>query len=199
MAYLVKKLAPIVYDDALNPVRIHYETDVDCVIMPDGKNTLATFLVNFTGSRTIAISGGATGTVSYKPIDEGTVELEVEVTDDGHKHSGSTVVMPEPNRVLVSGADRRTGVSAVTATELGMLSGVTENVQTQLDGKSATGHSHDDVYVRKDQLGKSGGVATLGTDGKISEEFLPATANVQVSETAPTDQKEGDMWFEPIT
>ena len=43
------------------------------------------------------------------------------------------------NRALVSGSDGLPAASAVTATELSRLSGVTSAVQTQLDGKQAAG------------------------------------------------------------
>lgn len=39
------------------------------------------------------------------------------------------------NRALVSNANGKVAVSAVTATELGYLDGVTSNIQTQLNGK----------------------------------------------------------------
>ena len=42
------------------------------------------------------------------------------------------------NRALVSNADGKVVVSAVTATELGYLDGVTSNIQTQLNGKLST-------------------------------------------------------------
>lgn len=42
------------------------------------------------------------------------------------------------NRALVSNASGKVSVSAVTARELGYLSGVTSNIQTQLNGKIST-------------------------------------------------------------
>lgn len=42
------------------------------------------------------------------------------------------------NRALVSNADGKVAVSAVTATELGYLDGVTSNIQTQLNSKLST-------------------------------------------------------------
>lgn len=42
------------------------------------------------------------------------------------------------NRVLISSASGKVAVSAVTSAELGRLSGVTSNVQTQLNGKQGT-------------------------------------------------------------
>lgn len=46
------------------------------------------------------------------------------------------------NRALISNGSGKVAVSAVTSTELGYLDGVTSNVQTQLDGKSSTSHTH---------------------------------------------------------
>ena len=47
------------------------------------------------------------------------------------------------NRALISDANGKVAVSAVTNTELGYLDGVTSAIQSQLDSKSATGHGHD--------------------------------------------------------
>jgi len=46
------------------------------------------------------------------------------------------------DRVLISNSSGKVAVSAVTSTELGHLDGVTSAIQTQLDGKSASGHTH---------------------------------------------------------
>ena len=46
------------------------------------------------------------------------------------------------SRALVSDTNGKVAVSAVTSTELGYLDGVTSNVQTQLNGKAATNHTH---------------------------------------------------------
>ena len=46
-------------------------------------------------------------------------------------------------RALVSDANGKVWVSEVTSTELEYLKGITSNIQTQLNGKSASGHTHD--------------------------------------------------------
>lgn len=46
------------------------------------------------------------------------------------------------SRALASDGSGKIAVSSVTSTELGHLSGVTSAVQTQLDGKAATSHTH---------------------------------------------------------
>ena len=57
------------------------------------------------------------------------------------------------SRALVSDGSGKVAVSAVTSTELGYLDGVTSNVQTQLDGKSNTSHTHN--YAGSSSVGGS--------------------------------------------
>lgn len=46
------------------------------------------------------------------------------------------------SRALASDGSGKVAVSSVTSTELGYLSGVTSAIQTQIDGKAATSHTH---------------------------------------------------------
>lgn len=46
------------------------------------------------------------------------------------------------NRALVSDSSGKLSASSITSTELGYLDGVTSNIQTQLNGKAASSHSH---------------------------------------------------------
>ena len=46
------------------------------------------------------------------------------------------------NLVLISNGSGKVAVSSITSTELGHLDGVTSNIQTQLDGKSVSTHTH---------------------------------------------------------
>ena len=57
------------------------------------------------------------------------------------------------NRALMSNGSGKVAVSAVTSTELGYLDGVSSNVQTQLDGKSPTSHTHS--YAGSSSVGGS--------------------------------------------
>ena len=89
----------------------------------------------------------------------------ITVNDDSHNHTisnidnlqstldgkqatitGAATTLTSSNltasRALISNASGKVEVSAVTSTELGYLDGVTSNVQTQLDSKSSTGHTH---------------------------------------------------------
>lgn len=51
------------------------------------------------------------------------------------------------NRALISDANGKVAVSAVTSTELGYLDGVTSAIQTQLNGKASSSHNHSGVYA----------------------------------------------------
>lgn len=57
------------------------------------------------------------------------------------------------SRALMSDSSGKVAVSAVTSTELGYLDGVTSNIQTQLDGKSPTSHTHN--YAGSSSVGGS--------------------------------------------
>ena len=46
------------------------------------------------------------------------------------------------NRALISDSSGKVTASSVTSTELGYVSGVTSSIQTQLNGKASTSHSH---------------------------------------------------------
>lgn len=187
MAVMIQKIKEAVLGENGETIVRHYETDTDCVLMPDGVNTLSTFLVNFLGNRTIIVSGDVTGSVSYRPVDEGTVELEVEVTDDSHKHTGATVIMGAKNRVIVSGADNGIVVSSVTATELASLAGINGGIQAQLDQKAAGNHNHDTAYVKQISIGAAGGTAPLGADGKIPAQYLPSFVDDAVEGVVSAD------------
>ena len=78
------------------------------------------------------------------------------------------------NRVLISNNSGKVTVSEVTSAELGYLDGITSNVQSQLDGKSANGHTHDNRYYTESEIdsllsNKAGvSVATTSANGLMS-------------------------------
>lgn len=51
------------------------------------------------------------------------------------------------NRALVSNGSGKVSVSTVTSTELGYLDGVTSAIQTQLNGKAASSHTHTGAQI----------------------------------------------------
>ena len=60
-----------------------------------------------------------------------------------HTHTATQVTGLAASRALVSNSSGQVAVSAVTATELGYLDGVTSAIQTQLNNKAASSHTHN--------------------------------------------------------
>jgi len=111
---------------------MHLETDSDVVQMSGG-GTLTDLETALRTYRSVTVSGDATGTVSYRPAVAEDVNIIIDITDDSHGHTGSTVKLPEANKVVISGTNSTLGVSDVTADELGYLSGATSNLQSQIN------------------------------------------------------------------
>lgn len=57
------------------------------------------------------------------------------------------------SRALVSNSSGKVAVSTVTSTELGYLDGVTSNVQTQLDDKAPSSHTHTEYMTSNNPTG----------------------------------------------
>lgn len=93
------------------------------------------------------------------------------------------------SRALVSDASGKVAVLAVTSTELGYISGVTSSVQTQLNGKAASSHTHT-----KSQI--------TDMPSKLSqlENDIGAGAGLKISPgaTEPAGLVTGDWWYEEI-
>lgn len=160
--------------DATGAVQVyHYETDSDMVLIEgEAGVNLTQKLATLTKNRTISLSGGATGTATYNGIDS--VNIDVEVGDDSHEHTGATVKAGTAGRVVITSEDESLGVSPVTVEELGFLSGVTSAIQTQLNAKAADNHNHDTVYIKQIMIGSANGVVPLDSNGKILAQYLPS-------------------------
>lgn len=160
--------------DATGAVQVyHYETDSDMVLIEgEAGVNLTQKLATLTKNRTISLSGGATGTATYNGIDS--VNIDVEVGDDSHEHTGATVKAGTAGRVVITSEDESLGVSPVTVEELGFLSGVTSAIQTQLNAKAADNHDHDTVYIKQIMIGSANGVVPLDSNGKILAQYLPS-------------------------
>lgn len=83
-----------------------------------------------------------------------------------HSHPVSQVTGLTASRALVSDSSGHPAVSTVTSTELGYLDGVTSAIQTQLNGKASTSHTHS-------YLPLSGGTLT----GTVTSRSLAAAAD----------------------
>ena len=108
----------------------------------------------------------ANGTITANKLASGVIpDVSDFITSDeaagayapmSHTHPATQVTGLTASRALVSDASGHPAVSEVTSTELGYLDGVTSAIQTQLNGKAATSHTH--------------AAATTSTDGFMSSE-----------------------------
>lgn len=86
------------------------------------------------------------------------------------------------NRALISDSSGKVTVSAVTSTEVGYLDGVTSSIQTQLNGKASTSHSHaiSDVSGLQTALdGKSASSHNHTLDG-LSNTTITSNTNGEI-------------------
>lgn len=108
------------------------------------------------------------------------------------------------NRALVSNGSGKVAISDITSTELGYLDGVTANVQTQLNAKAASSHTHD--YAGSSS---AGGAATsankLNTDaGSVTQpvyfkDGVPVSTSYTLGASVPSDAKFTDTTYEVAT
>ena len=108
------------------------------------------------------------------------------------------------SRALVSDGNGKVAVSAVTSTELDYLDGVTANVQTQLNSKANSSHTHN--YAGSSS---AGGAATsankLNTDAGSAtqpvyfDNGVPVATTYALNKTVPSDAKFTDTTYSVAT
>ena len=101
----------------------------------------------------------------YSKIKAIVIPADIAAANATHTHGADDVTGLTASRALISNANGHPAVSDVTSTELNMLDGVTSNVQTQLNGKAATSHTHS-------YLPLSGGTLT----GTLNSRAIAPTA-----------------------
>lgn len=79
----------------------------------------------------------------YSKIKAIVTPSDIDAANATHTHAVDDVTGLTASRALVSDSNGHPAVSGVTATELSRLDGVTSNVQTQLNNKAATDHTHN--------------------------------------------------------
>jgi hypothetical protein len=126
------------------------------VINPDTSSTTHQIVLyldkasQFPSGITANVTGNLTGTASKATADASgnniantyATKTAVNAKQDTITGGASTITSANltASRALVSDVSGKVAVSAVTATELGYLDGVTSAIQTQLDGKAAASH-----------------------------------------------------------
>jgi len=107
-----------------------------------------------------------------------------------------------PSRALASNSSGKVAASSVTSTELGYLSGVTGNIQTQLDSKLASStYTPSDVKLKLLTVdGAGSGVDADLLDGRHASEFelllnADQKRKITISTSDPSGGSHGDIWL----
>lgn len=129
--------------------------------------------VPWTDTVTTLSSLGVTATAAeLNYVDGVTSNIQTQLNNKQASISGAASTITgsnlTANRALISNGSGKVAVSAVTSTELGYLDGVTSAIQTQLNGKAASSHTHN--YF--------GSV----TKTYVNKKFTAATPSVTISE-----------------
>ena len=102
-----------------------------------------------TNSLIVTLNGGTqegTNKFTFDGSTEKTINISpntIGAAASSHTHNVSNITGLTAGRAVISDANGHPSVSAVTATELSYLDGVTSSVQTQLNNKAAVGHTHN--------------------------------------------------------
>ena len=108
--------------------------------------TLSTLGITATAAELNKMDGVTATTTELNYVDGVTSNIQTQLNGKQASITGGATTITSSNltasRALVSDANGKVAVSAVTSTELGYLDGVTSAIQTQLNGKSDTSHTH---------------------------------------------------------
>lgn len=109
-----------------------------------------------------------------------------------HTHSGTQITGLTADRALISNSSGQVAVSAVTSTELGYLDGVTSAIQTQLNGKAASSHTHN--YAGSSSAGGSANSAVkLATARTINGTGFDGSSDINIQNNYFASLSEVDL------
>lgn len=114
-------------------------------------------------------------------------------TNTTYTFNGAVSTIKDSNltasRALVSDANGKVAVSAVTSTELGYLDGVTSAIQTQLNGKAASSHTHSDYMTKASPTGT--GALSINRKSSTTVGDYSSAVGFNVAATGTASHAEG--------
>jgi len=137
------------------------------------------------GSGKVAVSSVTAAELAYVSGVTSAVQTQLNAKQATITGAATTVVSSDltASRVVVSNSSGKIAAASVTATELGYLAGVTSAIQTQLDAKAASSHSHDASAITSGTIDVarlpfvSSGVQEVSS-GAIADLSSPQQANI---------------------
>lgn len=127
-------------------------------------------------------------TITYTKGDGTTGTIKTQDTNTTYTFNGAVSTIKDSNltasRALISNSSGKVAVSDITSTELGYLDGVTSNVQTQLNSKAASSHTHSIANVSGLQSALDGKASSSHTHNYLPLSGGNLTGTVSVNKTA---------------
>jgi hypothetical protein len=145
------------------------------------------------GSGKVAVSAVTSTELGY--LDGVTSSIQTQLNGKQATITGAATTIDTENltanRAVVSDGSGKVAVSLVTSTELGYLSGVSSNIQTQLDGK-------EDPLTAGSGIGRTGDTLSVGGGEGISAETnsVRMTYPLYVQTSTPTTLVPNAIWYD---
>ena len=160
----------------------YLRSDGTWAVPPDTNTTytLGSFGITATAAELNKLDGCTATVTELNYLDGVTSNIQTQLNGkaaSSHSHAASQITGLTASRALVSDSSGHPAVSAITSTELSYLDGVTSKIQTQLNGKAASSHTHTSLAYRGnvestadwDTLGA--GIWTVGQSAEFSATY----------------------------
>ena len=126
----------------------YLRSDGTWAVPPDTNTTytLGSFGITATAAELNKLDGCTATVTELNYLDGVTSNIQTQLNGkaaSSHTHAASQITGLTASRALVSDSSGHPAVSAITSTELSYLDGVTSKIQTQLNGKAASSHTHN--------------------------------------------------------
>ena len=126
----------------------YLRSDGTWAVPPDTNTTytLGSFGITATAAELNKLDGCTATVTELNYLDGVTSNIQAQLNGkaaSSHSHAASQITGLTASRALVSDSSGHPAVSAITSTELSYLDGVTSKIQTQLNGKAASSHTHN--------------------------------------------------------
>lgn len=126
----------------------YLRSDGTWAVPPDTNTTytLGSFGITATAAELNKLDGCTATVTELNYLDGVTSNIQTQLNGkaaSSHSHAASQITGLTASRALVSDSSGHPAVSAITSTELSYLDGVTSKIQTQLNGKAASSHTHN--------------------------------------------------------
>ena len=143
------------------------DTGAQGAVGPAGPNAVsaATTVSGFSAGQYLYNNNGKVGAKTILPSEIGAAAVS-------HTHDHAQVVGMTAGRAIVSDSSGKLAESAVTSTELGYLDGVTSAIQTQLNAKASSSHTHTKSQITDFPTSmKNPAALTLQFNGRTNQTY----------------------------